>query len=88
MIFTVEVLITYKESVLEPQGQAIMLSYENSNFVDAHSCIKKIRVGKYIQLQVDVSSEEEAIIKSKEITNSLLHNPVMEKYEINLVSNH
>ena len=87
MIFTVEVIVTYKESVLEPQGQAIMLSYKNSNAEGANVCIKKIRVGKYIQLQVDASSKEEAIKKSKKITDSLLHNSVMEKYTINLVSN-
>ncbi len=86
MKFTVEVIVTYKESVLEPQGQAIILSYQRSAIQSNKNIIKNIRVGKHILLQIEASSEKEAIEESKKITESLLHNPVMEKYQIKIHS--
>lgn len=76
----VKVYVTYKDSVLDPQGEAVKnavhrLGYDN---------IEDIRIGKYFEIQVSASEEEvEATIEA--ICDRLLANINMEtyRYEIN-----
>ncbi|AUB52436.1 phosphoribosylformylglycinamidine synthase subunit PurS [Enterococcus mundtii] len=79
-MYFVKVYVTYKDSVLDPQGEAVKnavhrLGYDN---------IEDIRIGKYFEIQVSASEEEvEATIEA--ICDRLLANINMEtyRYEIN-----
>lgn len=79
-MYFVKVYVTYKDSVLDPQGEAVKnavhrLGYDN---------IEDIRIGKYFEIQVAASEEEvEATIEA--ICDRLLANVNMEtyRYEIN-----
>ncbi|MEQ6206185.1 phosphoribosylformylglycinamidine synthase subunit PurS [Enterococcus mundtii] len=79
-MYFVKVYVTYKDSVLDPQGEAVKnavhrLGYDN---------IEDIRIGKYFEIQVSASEEEvEATIEA--IGDRLLANVNMEtyRYEIN-----
>jgi len=79
-MYFVKVYVTYKDSVLDPQGEAVKnavhrLGYDN---------IEDIRIGKYFEIQVSASEEEvEATIEV--ICDRLLANINMEtyRYEIN-----
>lgn len=79
-MYFVKVYVTYKDSVLDPQGEAVKnavhrLGYDN---------IEDIRIGKYFEIQVSASEEEvEATIEA--ICDRLLANVNMETYhyEIN-----
>ncbi|MGL9893104.1 MULTISPECIES: phosphoribosylformylglycinamidine synthase subunit PurS [Enterococcus] len=79
-MYFVKVYVTYKDSVLDPQGEAVKnavhrLGYDN---------IEDIRIGKYFEIQVSAIEEEvEATIEA--ICDRLLANVNMEtyRYEIN-----
>lgn len=79
-MYFVKVYVTHKDSVLDPQGEAVKnavhrLGYDN---------IEDIRIGKYFEIQVSASEEEiEATIEA--ICDRLLANVNMEtyRYEIN-----
>ena len=72
----VRVLVSFKDSVLDPQGQTVKnalhtLGYEN---------ISDVRQGKVFE--IDLTDISEADIKSiiPEISNKVLANPIIEKF--------
>lgn len=75
-MYEVKVYITLKESVLDPQGQAILHALNEMNYKN----IKNVRMGKYIQLWIDEENEEILKNKVKEICDKLLVNEVIEVY--------
>lgn len=81
MHFRGKVTVKFKKSVLEPQGKAIELSLSEKG----HRDIDLVRVGKYIEVDLQAESESEAEEKLKVIAEDLLYNPVMEVYELEVV---
>ncbi|WP_139692174.1 phosphoribosylformylglycinamidine synthase subunit PurS [Sporolactobacillus terrae] len=74
----VKVFITLKESVLDPQGQAVMQSLHNMDYKN----VQDVRIGKYIELQLDDSAnvaEEVDMICDKLLANTVIENY---RYEI------
>ena len=82
MHFKAHVTVKFKESVLEPQGQAIMLTAKDKGKKE----ILNVRVGKYIELDLEADSKEKAFRQAKEFTEEILYNPVMERYHISIDS--
>lgn len=80
MYYQINVKVTFKKSVLEPQGQAILLSLHEHGEKD----VSQVRVGKWIELEVKASNEQEALAKAKKIANELLANPVMEVFDLQI----
>ena len=77
----VEVNISLKEGVLDPEGQAIETSLSNlgfKNFCD-------VRTGKQIILNFEKIDENEAILATKKMCEDLLVNTVIETYKINVL---
>ena len=70
MKYSVQVHVMPLKELLDPQGKAVLGGLKNLGL----SAIEDVRVGKHISLQIEAASEEEA--------KSLLANPVMEYYEI------
>ena len=82
MIFTAEVKVMPLRELLDPQGKAVSDGLKNLGLKN----INDVRIGKHINLQVDASTKEEAIVIAEEAAKKLLANPVMEEYEIQLVN--
>ncbi|MCR8968811.1 phosphoribosylformylglycinamidine synthase subunit PurS [Facklamia sp. 7083-14-GEN3] len=74
-MYKVEVFVTYKESILDPQGEAIKGSVHRMG-VDQ---VKEIRQGKYFELKIEKGQEEVETLVEK-ICDKILANPVMESY--------
>ncbi|MCL1632713.1 phosphoribosylformylglycinamidine synthase subunit PurS [Sporolactobacillus sp. CPB3-1] len=70
----VKVFITLKESVLDPQGQAVMQSLHNMEYTN----VKDVRIGKYIELLVEDSADVAEQVDT--ICDKLLANTVIENY--------
>lgn len=81
MLYSVNILVRFKSSVLEPQGKAIMLSLKENQYEG----IESVRVGKLIEVSVEAKHENDARDKLQKITEDLLYNPVMETAEINIL---
>ncbi len=80
MHFTGRVKVQFKKSVLEPQGKAIELSLHENGYEG----VNLIRVGKWIEIDVEANDEKSAREKVEEITQKVLYNPVMETAEIEI----
>ncbi len=76
----VDIVITLRESILDPKGKASHHALKNLGFSD----ISAVRIGKYIQIEVDTEDPEKAREIAAEACEKLLANTVMENYEIRL----
>ncbi|WP_208559560.1 phosphoribosylformylglycinamidine synthase subunit PurS [Marinilactibacillus kalidii] len=75
-MYNVKVYVTYKESILDPQGEAIRGAVHRMGFDE----IEDIRMGKYFEIKVS-RQEDRAIEDTIEtICDQLLANVVMESY--------
>lgn len=79
----VEIIITLRESILDPKGKASHHALENLGFQD----IKSVRIGKFIQLKVDTEDPDKAKEVARQACEKLLANTVMENYEIRIPDN-
>lgn len=74
------VLVFYKDSVFDPQGNTLGESLKRMGF----DRVQNVRVGKAIQLEVQAGSAGEAREKLAEMCDKLLVNPVIESYTIEI----
>ena len=78
MRLTVEVLVTLKPGLADPQGKAVEAALPALGWTN----IAAVRVGKLVRLEVEASGEAEARAQVDEIARRLLSNPVIEDYRI------
>ncbi|MGH2575253.1 MAG: phosphoribosylformylglycinamidine synthase subunit PurS [Ignavibacteria bacterium] len=76
-MFSSHIKVTLRKSILDPQGKTVEHSIQSLGY----NKVKGTRIGKYIELKLDVNSEEEAKKITEEVCKKLLANPVMEDYE-------
>jgi phosphoribosylformylglycinamidine synthase len=81
MIYKVQVKVMPLNNLLDPQGKAIQSGLGNLGLMN----INDVRVGKHINLQIEATSEAEALAIADEASKKLLANQVMEFYEIELI---
>ena len=72
----VRILVSFKESVLDPQGQTV----KNALHTLGYQFIKDVRQGKVFEIELDGISEEEARRVIPEISDKVLANPIIEKF--------
>ncbi|MCB0278198.1 MAG: phosphoribosylformylglycinamidine synthase subunit PurS [Calditrichaeota bacterium] len=72
--------VQLKQSILDPQGQAVNHAIEHLNF----NSVKDVRIGKLIELSFNGVSREEAEKQTTEICEKLLINPVIETYSFQI----
>lgn len=80
MKFEVEINIMPLKALLDPQGKAVTSSMKNIGI----DTISNVRIGKHITLEVEANDKEEAKKAVEKACNELLHNPIMESYEITI----
>jgi phosphoribosylformylglycinamidine synthase PurS subunit len=72
----VKIFVSLKNGVLDPQGKAIERSLHSLGYNEA----RDVRVGKYLELEVDAASRDAAEIRIREMCDKLLANTVIEDY--------
>ena len=75
------VKIMPKEGVLDPQGKAIENSLKQLGFAD----VQEARLGKIVELNLDIKNEEDALALTREMSERLLANIVIEDFEISII---
>jgi phosphoribosylformylglycinamidine synthase len=76
----VKIFVSLKRGVLDPQGKAIERSLHSLGYEEAHD----VRVGKYLELDIDAASRESAEARIREMCDKLLANPVIEDYRFEI----
>ncbi len=74
------VYITLKKGVLDPQGKAVMGALNSLEFKE----VTDVRVGKFMELELEDSSREEAEKRVRKMCEKLLANPVIEDYKVEI----
>lgn len=74
------VYVTIKQSVLDPQGVAVQGALHSMGFGEVQS----VRIGKYMEFQLDTSDRNEAEARVKDMCEKLLANTVVEDYRFEL----
>ena len=76
----VKILISLKRGVLDPQGKAIEHSLHSLGYTEAQN----VRVGKYVELEIDAPSSSTVELRIREFCDKLLANPVIEDYRFEI----
>ncbi len=76
--FTVEVLVTPRPGLLDPQGKAIHHALSSLGY----DAVDEVRVGRAIYLEVAAESSEAAQERVEEMCRKLLANPVTEDFRV------
>ena len=75
-MFHSKVYVTLKKSILDPQGKAVEQGIHSLGY----ESIGNVRIGKYIEMDIETDSREEAERMTREISEKLLANLVMEGF--------
>lgn len=79
-MYLAKVYVTYKPTVNEPQGLTVQGALKMLGFQG----VRKVRVGKYIEIQLEEPSREKAEAQVKEMCQKLLANPNIEQFRFEL----
>jgi phosphoribosylformylglycinamidine synthase len=74
------VYVTIKESVLDPQGNAVKGALHSLGFQE----VANVRIGKYMELTLDTDDRGEAEQRIRAMCEKLLANTVIEDYRFEL----
>ena len=79
-MYKAKVDVTLRESILDPKGKAAHHALENLGL----NAVQNVRIGKLIELDIDASSEDDALSIATEACSKLLANEVMEDFKIHI----
>lgn len=74
------VFVTRKQGVLDPQGKAIEHSLHSLGFSEA----RDVRLGKFIELEIDADDAAQAASRVDDMCRKLLANGVIEDYRFEI----
>lgn len=75
-----KVFVTYKDAVLDPQGEAVRKAVRSMGYEG----FTKVRQGKIFEIELEGLSKEEAEEAVDEVADKLLHNVNIEKYSVEI----
>ncbi|UCF81752.1 MAG: phosphoribosylformylglycinamidine synthase subunit PurS [Acidobacteriota bacterium] len=75
-----KVYVKMKESVLDPQGKAVLGSLHSLGYKEARDA----RVGRYIEVRLEGVAREDAERRLREMCEKLLANPIIEDYRFEI----
>ena len=76
--FKADVIVTLKNGVRDPQGTAVDTVLRRTGLEES----AEVQVGKFFTLYVTGNNETDAKYKLSKICEDVLSNPVLEKYEV------
>lgn len=74
--------VTLKPGILDPQGKAI----EQALATLGYTSVGNVRVGKYMELELEESAKDQADAQVKAMCERLLANTVIEEYRYELAT--
>ena len=74
----IKIIITLKESVLDPQGKVVQQALNGMGFKN----VNEVRQGKFFEINIDENDQKKAEEKADEMCKKLLANLVIEDYKI------
>lgn len=77
----VKIYITMREGILDPQGKAVLHSLHTLGY----NSVDEVRIGKYIELNIKDTPEQELDAKVREMCSKLLANPIIEDFRYEVV---
>ena len=80
MAFVARIYVTPRADVLDPQGNAVGRALVSLGF----DGVADVRIGRYVELQVNSADREEAATMVTAMCESLLANLVVEDYRFDL----
>jgi phosphoribosylformylglycinamidine synthase len=72
----VKIFVSLKNGVLDPQGKAVERSLHTLGYKE----VQDVRVGKFVELNLQADSREAAEGRIREMCDRLLANPVIENF--------
>lgn len=78
--YQARIYVTLRPSVLDPAGTAVQAGLKQMGYNN----VEQVRIGKYIELALNASSEAAAREQLEVICDQLLANPVIENYRFEL----
>ena len=75
----VKVIVTPKETVLDPQGAAVREAMQHLGF----SAARDVRIGRYLEIELEGDAQVQEP-KLRELCRELLSNPVIEDYRLEM----
>lgn len=72
--------VTLRKSILDPKGKAAREALHSLGY----QSVADVRIGKFIELNINASSSEEAESVAKDACSKLLANEVMEDFTIEI----
>ena len=78
--FRVEVRVTPRAGLLDPQGKAVHGALHSLEFPE----VDDVRIGRLIKIRLHAASESEARERIEQMCRQLLANPVTEDYAVTL----
>ncbi len=79
-MFKAKVNVTLRPSILDPKGKAAHHALENLGL----NQVENVRIGKFIELDVNATSEADAKAVVEQACSKLLANEVMEDFTIEI----
>ena len=76
-----QIHVTFKEGVLDPQGKTVHHALNDLGYEE----VLDVNIGKYLEIKLDPSSEEDDEIRVREMCEKLLANTVIESFRFSLV---
>jgi len=73
----IRILVSFKDSVLDPQGQTV----KNALHTMGYAAVKDVRQGKVFELDLEGTTRKEAEALVPEIARRVLANPIIEKFD-------
>jgi phosphoribosylformylglycinamidine synthase len=80
MTYLAKIYVTLKPLVNDPQGLTVLGGLKNLGF----DSVADVRIGKYVEIKVNVADSQQAEAQIKEMCDKLLANPVIEEYRYEL----
>jgi phosphoribosylformylglycinamidine synthase subunit PurS len=75
-----KIIVMPKRTVLDPQGKTVKHALESMNLTG----IKDVRVGKFMEIEIEGGNKAEWQKKIDEACHKLLSNPVIEQYSFEI----
>ncbi len=82
MRFRAQVVVSLRDGLLDPQGKAVEGSLPALGWTNVYD----IRVGRYVELDVEAIDQDAAVSQVQAMAERLLSNPVIETFRIVEVS--
>jgi len=79
-LYLAKIHVTLKPTVNDPQGITVQGGLQMLGF----NSVKRVRIGKYMEVQVEAPDRAAAQAQVEEMCHKLLANPVIEQYRFKI----